>query len=308
MDNDKVRKYFEKMYLIRTFENTLETYFEKGLLRGTTHGYTGQEAIAVGVLENVNIDVDFVTSGHRCHGHYLAINDDILSLAAEIMGKENGIINGKGASQHVRYKNFLTNGITGGMLPTAVGMAFAKKQKKEKGVVVSFLGDGAMNEGYVMEAFNLASAYGTPNIFILENNSYAMSTDTQNLTGCSFKERVAGFGIYYNFAEVHDVFEVERIFNEARAFVEENQKPYFIEFKTFRHCGHSKSDKKEYFKNGELAYWLKHDPMKKLEAMIDSEELVELKNKVDTTVKEAFEKAMNSNEPDPLKVLNHIND
>jgi len=305
---DKLKNYYEKMYLIRTFENTLEEYFEKGMLRGTTHGYTGQEAIAVGVLENININIDFVTSGHRCHGHYLVLNNDVLSLAAEIMGKETGIINGKGASQHVRYKNFLTNGITGGMLPTAVGMAFAKKQKNEKGVVVSFLGDGAMNEGYVMEAFNLASAYATPNIFILENNNYAMSTNTQRLSGGSFKERLQGFGIEYTFAEVHDVFEVEKIFNQARSFVEENQKPYFIEFKTFRHCGHSKSDKKEYFKNGELSYWKKHDPLKKLEAAMDFNKVTESRKKIETIVKEGFEKAMNSKEAVPSKVLNHLND
>lgn len=308
MDNDKVRKYFEKMYLIRTFENTLETYFEKGLLRGTTHGYTGQEAIAVGVLENVNIDVDFVTSGHRCHGHYLAINDDILSLAAEIMGKENGIINGKGASQHVRYKNFLTNGITGGMLPTAVGMAFAKKQKKEKGVVVSFLGDGAMNEGYVMEAFNLASVYQTPNIFILENNRYAMSTDTQLFSGSSFKQRIKGFGIEYKYLEVVDVFKVEETFINSKKYVEENQKPIFIEYKTFRHCGHSKSDKKDYFKEDELDYWLTNDPLKKIEREIQKDELLSLKEKVENRIDKAFKEAMDSKDPDPEIVLKNVND
>ena len=106
------------------------------------------------------------------------------------MGKEIGIINGKGGSQHIKYKNFYTNGITGGMIPVAVGIGMSKKLKKESGVVISFLGDGAMNEGYVMEALNLSSVYSTPNIFILENNNYAMSTDTSKVTGGSFEKEL----------------------------------------------------------------------------------------------------------------------
>jgi len=298
--------YYKKMYLIRQVEKTIEKYFEKGVMRGTTHGYIGQEAIAVGILSNIDIEKDYVTSGHRGHGHYLAITEDIIGLAGEIMGKEIGIINGKGGSQHIKYKNFYTNGITGGMIPVAVGIGMSKKLKKESGVVISFLGDGAMNEGYVMEALNLSSVYSTPNIFILENNNYAMSTDTSKVTGGSFEKRVKGFGINYKKIKALDVFEIEEKFNEIYLEVKKNKKPYFIEIETFRFCGHSKSDKKEYFDQEKYSFWLEHDPLKKLEKEIENVD--QIKKEIDKKIEESFEKALSSKDPDPLTILKNVSD
>lgn len=296
--------YYKKMYTIRQVEKTIEKYFERGVMRGTTHGYIGQEAIAVGILSNINMETDYVTSGHRCHGHYLALTDDIIGLAGEVMGKEIGVINGKGGSQHIKYKNFYTNGITGGMVPVAVGIGMSKKLKKENGLVISFLGDGAMNEGYVMEALNLSSVFSTPNIFILENNNYAMSTDTNKVTGGSFEKRVEGFGIDYKKIKALDVFQIEKTFKEVYKEVEKNKKPYFLEIETFRFCGHSKSDKKEYFDQEKYSFWLENDPLKKLQKEIKDVEKIH--KEIDKNIEELFEKALNSKKPDPEKILKNV--
>lgn len=301
-------KFYEKMYLIRQTEHMIEKYFEMGQLRGTTHGYIGQEAIAVGVLENIDIKRDFVTSGHRCHGHYLAITEDVFSIAAELMGKEKGIVQGKGASQHIQFDNFYTNGITGGMIPIAVGLGLAEKLKGTDNVVISFLGDGAMNEGYVMEALNLSRVYQTPNIFILENNQYAMSTETSALTGTSFENRVKGFGLRFKKYKVLDIKRLYKEFKEIYNAVKDEKMPYFIEYETFRFCGHSKSDKKEYFNRETEKFWKEKDPLKTIEKDIEPKLAGEIRKKVDKKIEEAFKRASEQNEANPRKVLKHVED
>jgi len=301
-----LENFYKKMYLLRKTEETIEKYFEKGVMRGTTHGYIGQEVIAVAVLKDINLEKDYITSGHRCHGHYLALTEDVLGLAGEIMGKNSGIIYGKGASQHIQYKNFYTNGITGGMIPIAVGIALSKKIKKEKGLVISFLGDGAMNEGYVLESFNLAKIYNTPNIFILENNHYSMSTDTSKYTSGTFEDRIKSFGIYYKKIKALDPIEINKCFNEIYNFVSKNQEPYFIEFETFRFCGHSKSDKKEYFDKNLEDFWLINDPLKVISKKLDPKAVNKINEEIDKKIDSDFIKALNSDDPNPSEVLKNV--
>ena len=281
------------MFLIREFEKTLESYFTKGMLRGTTHGCIGQEAIPVAISEIISIERDFVTSTHRGHGHYLAITEDVYGLACEIMGKKDGVVFGKGGSQHLQRGNFYTNGITGGMIPIAVGVALSKKLKNEDGIVVSFVGDGGMNEGYVMEAFNMASAFSVPIMFILENNSYAMSSPTALLTGGTFSERIRGFGIKYEHILVKNVIELSSFFHNARKYVEEERKPIFIECSTFRFCGHSKSDKREYIKTSEDDFWHINDPLIKLKTEL-GDEIISIEDNMKKFIHEEFEKALNA--------------
>lgn len=290
--------YYEKMVKIRIFEQKVEEYFSKGLMRGTTHGYVGMEAIAVGVLTNIDPRVDFVTSTHRCHGHFLTLFDDAFSLACELMGKRNGVVGGKGGSQHIQKGNFLANGITGGMVPVAVGIGLSKKLKGEPGVVLSFLGDGAMNEGYVLEAFNLAKVFKTPNIFILENNVYAMSTVTQNLTSSTFEERVRSFNITFTKLKALDVREVAKVFRQVYERVRTEREPAFVEFETYRLCGHSKSDKREYVLPELERFWLENDPLKRLEDRLEPNVVEKIKEKVVTEIEEAFKRAENDAEPD----------
>ncbi|MCK5848524.1 MAG: thiamine pyrophosphate-dependent dehydrogenase E1 component subunit alpha [Caldisericia bacterium] len=297
---------YKSLYLIRSFEQTLETYFSKGQIRGTTHGCIGQEVIAVAAINNINIEQDWITSNHRCHGHFLAITNDPLVLAAEIMGKNIGVLNGRGASQHIRLKHFLTNGITGGMIPIACGLALSKKLKNEPGIVLAFLGDGAMNEGYVMESLNLASIYHVPILFLLENNMYAMSTRSANVTAGNYQKRIDSYDIPYFETKDNDYFTIKKTFQEAYKFVKSQTKPAFMECKTFRFCGHSKSDKKEYMSQQEIQKWNLEDPLLKIRKDISEEEAIKIEEEVKTIVKEAFQTASSSSPPDPTIILKHV--
>lgn len=128
MQNDVVERLYFKMLLIRNFENRLLELFSDGKLSGTTHTYVGQEAIAVSVIDNL-MPNDVIFSNHRCHGHYLAYENDPGGLFAEIMGKSTGVCGGRGGSQHLHKRNFYSNGIQGSYLPIVVGMAMAEKRR-----------------------------------------------------------------------------------------------------------------------------------------------------------------------------------
>jgi len=289
---------YEKMLLIRKTEQAIDKLFSQGLLRGTVHGCIGQEAIAVGVLSHIEPSIDFITGSHRSHGHYLALSDDPCRLIAELMGKKNGAVEGRGGSQHIRYKNFYTNGITGGMVPVGVGLAFSQKINTENGIVVSFFGDGAMNEGYVMEAFNFASIMKLPILFVLENNGFAMSTSQSLTTAGSCEARVRSFDIEYNFAEANDVMSVYRMSEIVINRVRATRNPSFIEFKTHRFSGHSKSDKREYIDQELDRYWEKNDPLKKLAETMDKSRVSYIEKTVDQRITEAISTANKSPFPD----------
>ena len=307
MDNELKLKFYKKMFLIRYFEERMEEIFKEGKLKGTMHGYKGQEAIAVGVLENVEIDKDWVTGTHRSHGHYLALSEDPYRLIAELMGKKTGLVFGIGGSQHFRYKNFFNNGITGGLIPIGVGIAHAMKIMNKDGIVVSFLGDGAMNEGYVMEAFNLAGVYKVPILFVLENNKYAMSTRTEKFLSGDFESRIRGFGIDYHYLEVYDVIEVYKLSKKLISELRLNKKPIFVEFKTHRFSGHSKSDKREYIPPEEDKYWKERDALANLEkeliSILGEREISKIKGKIISKVDNAILKAENDPFPSPEEVL-----
>src|SRR3989344_488132 len=132
--------FYRRMYQIRKIEETFLELFSQGLLYGTVHTGIGQEAIAVGVLSNININKDKVFSNHRCHGHFLSLFDDNKGILSELMGKEGGICKGIGGSQHIHRGNFFANGIQGGLLPIAAGASFVEKNKNSDSVVVSFIG------------------------------------------------------------------------------------------------------------------------------------------------------------------------
>ena len=166
---------YRSLYLIRRFEETVLEEFPRGSFYGTTHTYIGQEADAVGVLNHIQAD-DIVVSNHRCHGHFLAYGGDIRALFAELMGKTTGVCGGRGGSQHLHWKNFYTNGILGGTVPIATGMALAEKFKESQAITINFLGDGAFGEGVVYESLNMASLWKAPILYVIENNSIAQST------------------------------------------------------------------------------------------------------------------------------------
>ena len=183
------------LYGIRRFEQSLLDLFASGLLAGTTHTCIGQETVAVGIVSAIDRDRDIVFSNHRGHGHFLAYCGDVERLYLEVMGKSGGVCDGRGGSQHLHQRHFYSNGIQGGIVPVATGMALAEKLKKTGGVTVVFLGDGTLGEGVVYEAFNIASLWRLPIVFVVEHNGYAQSTPSALQIAGEVAARPRAFGI-----------------------------------------------------------------------------------------------------------------
>jgi acetoin:2,6-dichlorophenolindophenol oxidoreductase subunit alpha len=255
---------YKKIFLIRAVENKLDDLFKKGLVHGTAHFCIGQEFIPV-IVSQYLTKKDAVTSTHRGHGHALAKNLDLKKFLAELLGKQAGYNYGKGGSQHVTSNehNYYANGITGGMTPVANGMAFANKYKKNDSIVVSFIGDGAITEGYVLESLNMAVALKLPILFVCENNFYAMSTPVSKTHSSEIYKKVQGFGMESVLIDKNDYKKLDEV---AKKFIEETRKgkPHFIEVRTYRHRGHSKNDKNLYRTKEEEELWLNRDVLEKL--------------------------------------------
>src|SRR5580658_747602 len=184
-----------KMAEIRVFEQTLLDLFSKGRLYGTTHTCIGQEACAVALYSNLNPAIDVAFGNHRCHGHYLAFGGSMKSLFAEVMGKESGICEGRGGSQHICNGSFFSQGVQGQSFPIAVGVAYRKQKLGEPGIVVVHMGDGTLGQGVVYESLNLASLLSVPVLVVMEHNGVAQSTDTKRTISGSICERFSAFGI-----------------------------------------------------------------------------------------------------------------
>ncbi len=226
----------EQMLLIRRFEERLLELFAEGAVSGTTHACIGQEHISAGLFAHLTTD-DIVFSNHRCHGHYLAHQDDPDGLMAELLGRETGTCGGIGGSQHLQRGNFYTNGVQGGVVTAATGMALATKLQKRPNRTVVFLGDGTLGQGQVYEAFNLASLWQLPILFVIENNGYSQSTPSHLQIAGSIKARPEAFGLPVH--EVHNN-DVEESHATARTALE--KLPAVLLYHTFRLCSHSRSD------------------------------------------------------------------
>lgn len=260
ISEDLKLKLYSKMFFIRAFEEKLVDLFRKGKLFGTIHGCIGQEGIAVSVISALPEGTIYF-SNHRCHGHFLAYTDDPASLLAELMGKEGGACGGRGGSQHLCYRDFYSNGIQGGIVPIATGMAFAEKLKKTGRIVCVFLGDGTLGQGVVYESMNIASLWELPILFVLENNQYAMSTSVKNAVAGSIEGRPISFGIRAESVSSSDIFEMSSAVKNAFQYIHAKGKPTFLVFETYRFCGHSKSDDCLYRTIEEAENWKKKDPL-----------------------------------------------
>jgi TPP-dependent pyruvate/acetoin dehydrogenase alpha subunit len=180
---------------IRLFEQSLLDLFATGALSGTTHTCIGQETTAVGVVSAIDRDRDVVFSNHRGHGHFLAYCGEVERLYLEQLGKPGGVCGGRGGSQHLYSRHFYSNGVQGGIVPVATGMALAEKLKATGAVAVVFLGDGTLGEGVVYEAFNIASLWRLPIVFVIDHNGYAQSTPAALQIAGGVAARPRAFGI-----------------------------------------------------------------------------------------------------------------
>lgn len=283
-----------RMLLIRGMEQKIESLFSQGLLRGTTHCCIGQEAVPVAMSYLIDIDRDYLCSGHRAHGFSMMMTMKPETLLGEIMGKPYGMAKGLGGSQHVYYKNYFTNGITGGMATVATGIAFALKQENTDAISVVDFGDGAMNEGYVLEAFNLAAEMKLPVLYILENNGYAMSTPVETANPfVAFEDRVKGFALPYTRVEASDFDKLYDVLEGAVRAVRETREPQFVEVLTHRFCGHSKSDKRAYIPAERDEYWHGHDCIKSVAGQLPEADVKEIREKVAAEIERVYQYCVN---------------
>jgi acetoin:2,6-dichlorophenolindophenol oxidoreductase subunit alpha len=230
------------MFLIRCFEESLLELFSQGKLMGTTHTCTGQEACSVGVINALDKTRDTIFSNHRGHGHFLSYCGDLEGLYNEVGGKSGGICGGIGGSQHLHVDNFYSNGILGGTVAVATGIAFAEKIKKSGAISVVFFGDGALGEGIIYEAMNIAALWSLPILFVLEHNRYAQTTPSSLQHSGDLAQRGAAFLIESAALEASDVMAVHELAKSAALYVRTSCAPFFLTLHTYRLAPHSKGD------------------------------------------------------------------
>lgn len=303
---EKLLDLYQKMVLIRYFEERTYEIFGTGVIAGTLHTYMGQEAVAVGIIANLTDD-DFITSTHRGHGHVLAKGASPDRMMAELYGKETGYCKGKGGSMHIAdfQKGILgANGVVGGGIPIATGAGLSCKLKyHNKRVVACFFGDGASNTGSFHEGINLAGVWKLPVLFVCENNQYAMGTSVKIATAVDdIAKRAVGYGIAGTVADGNDVIDVYLKGKAAVQRAKKGQGSTLIECKTYRIKGHSKYDPATYRPPEEVEAWLKRDPItlyraKLLDSDIEEDELVAIETETTEIIEHAIDFAQESPKP-----------
>ena len=290
--------FFRSMLRIRRFEEKVLAEFSSGLFSGTTHTYIGQEAVAVGVLTDIDKDA-IVVSNHRSHGHFLAYGGDMHALFAELMGKTTGVCGGRGGSQHLHWKNFYSNGVLGGTSPIAAGMALAEQLKQRNSITILFLGDGALGEGVVYESLNMASLWSVPLLFVVENNHIAQTTPIELHVAGDISKRFEAFGIKSNVIDTSDVVEIHDVAVQILSTIKAESTPQALVVDTHRFGPHSKGDDTR-SENIILAMRNRRDPITIHEVQVNPEKLLEIEADVANEIERAFEAAAADPLPLPL--------
>lgn len=250
----------EEAILIRLVEQKFLELFAQGKMNGTVHTCVGQEFSAVAVAGQLTAD-DWVTSNHRCHGHFISKTKNWQGLIDELMGLEAGVCKGLGSSQHLYAKGFLSNGPQAALVPVATGIALHKKIHKQEGIAVSYIGEGTLGEGALYEAFNLASIYQVPHLIVCENNFYSQSTPQTIGVSGSVLERPKAFGIKAFEADTWNLEHLIKISKEAIDYVRTGR-PAFLVIRTYRLNAHSKGDDDR--DRAEVQFFTENDSLTKL--------------------------------------------
>ncbi|MTI16006.1 thiamine pyrophosphate-dependent dehydrogenase E1 component subunit alpha [Rhodobacteraceae bacterium RKSG542] len=313
---DELLDVLYKMYVIRRFEEGAENSYMRGLIHGTMHLSIGQEAVATGAIMTLQ-ENDQIMSNHRGHGHCVAFGADVNRMFAEFFGKVTGYCKGRGGSMHIadfKSGNLGANGIVGGGIPIAVGAAFAVKSKKEEKVVLCFFGDGANNEGAFHEAVNMAALWKLPIVFLCENNGYGLSVSVARASSVpNISDRAKGYGIPGVTVDGNCVSDVAEAVSEAVERARSGEGPSIVECKTYRHRGHSKSDRNRYRTKEEIDDWIKNrDPIDRFEMELkqhgfgSDEVFEELRQRASATIDGAIEFAKNSESPSIADVSQYV--
>jgi len=306
---------YERIALIRAFEETTMRQFADGRIPGFVHLYAGEEAVAVGVCTHLD-DSDFITSTHRGHGHCIAKGVDVAAMAAELMGRRTGICKGKGGSMHVAdvSKGMLgANGIVGGGIPLACGAGLTAKVHGTDAVTICFFGDGASNQGTFHESLNLAAIWKLPVVFVCENNGYAEATTFDY--HCSVKDvaaRAHGYDIPGVVVDGLDPLAMFEAAGEAIARARRGDGPTLIEAKTYRFYGHEEGDAATYRTAEEVELHSARDPLTTLAAHLVEKriatdaELERIRAAAQETVDAAYAAGAEAPWPDPSETVEDV--
>ncbi|NTW83800.1 MAG: pyruvate dehydrogenase [Chlorobiaceae bacterium] len=271
----------------RFVEEALLELFSEGKLHGTVHTCIGQEATGA-VISEFLLPGDTIVSNHRCHGHFISRHGDIEGLIAELMGRQTGVSGGIGGSQHLYKDGFFSNGIQGGMVPIAAGLAFGHKLRNQKNISVVFIGDGTLGEGVVYETFNIVSKWELPLLIVLEDNKYSQSTAQHETLAGDIDSRAAAFGIETAKADSWDWDGLHRTAGKLVEHMRMDSRPRFLRIETFRLKAHSKGD--DIRPREEVEPFEKIDPINRfLESMTDSDQ--EWVDELRRNVRQAINKA-----------------
>jgi acetoin:2,6-dichlorophenolindophenol oxidoreductase subunit alpha len=263
---------YRQMLLIRGFEDLVQSLFLKGEVYGTTHLYSGQEAVATGVASLLE-GRDRVAATYRGHGHALALGVDPQALLDEMLGRATGINGGRAGSMNVTSpadRLIGSFGIVGGSIAAATGAALALK-RTTGGIAVAYFGDGAMNQGYVFECLNFAQVLKLPLLLVCENNRYGEYTPFEAVTAGEIRGRPESMGVPAETVDGMSVWTVRAAAARAIAHVRAGNGPAFVEALTYRYVGHSRSDPGAYRPEGELAEWRARDPIVLLRTQLEDE-------------------------------------
>jgi len=301
---ERLLRMYRTMVLIRRHEERVNELYLQGKIPSTLHLYIGQEAVATGVCANLRPD-DYVLSTHRPHGHALAKGMEPRYLIAELFARATGCCRAKGGSMHVGDVSvgmLPAIAIVGANVPIAAGVALAARMQRSDRVAICFFGDGAANEGAWHEGLNVAAIWDLPVIFVCENNLYAASTPVS----LAFKieniaDRAAGYGLPGVVVDGNDVLAVYQASREAIERARQGGGPTLIECKTYRQCGHSRSDPRTYRSRQEEAEWLAWDPIPRFRQWLLAEQrfTADQLDKVDQDVEEIIEEAIAFAESSP---------
>ncbi len=303
---------YRKMVRIRRFEERSLRAYQSKKIGGFLHLYIGQEAVAVGACSLMGKD-DHVITAYRDHGHAIAVGMDTKPLMSELYGKATGCSKGKGGSMHYfapELNYWGGHGIVGGQIPLGVGLAYGLKYKGLKGAAMAFMGDGAVNQGAVHEAYNLAALWNLPVVFVIENNGYSMGTSQARSSAGELAKRAAGYDMDWGQCQGHDIYEVRATMDKFLRLAREKSRPATVEIDTYRYRGHSVADPDNTYRSkAEIEeYRRTKDPIQLYQNQLVSEGVLDeaLIAKIDEEARSEAELAAEYAEASPFPTVDDI--
>ncbi len=307
--------WFESMLLMRKFEEKAGQLYGQQKIRGFCHLYIGQEACVAGAVSALEEGDKYITA-YRDHAHPLGLGSDPKAIMAELYGKATGISKGKGGSMHMFDKEkgfFGGHGIVGGQIPLGTGIAFAEKYLNTGKLCIAYMGDGAVRQGAVHEAFNLAMFYKLPCIFVIENNGYAMGTSVKRTSNVVELYKIgSAYDMPSEPVDAMNVEEVHKAVARAAERARSGEGPTLLELRTYRYKGHSMSDPAKYRTKEELEEYKGKDPIEQVRRTILEEgyateaDLEKISDRVKEQVAESVKFAEESPWPDPAEAFRDV--